>query len=61
MKEDRNTRDHNGGPATERETQTESAAYDVWARAAAQALRDLARANSHSASREKSGTKPVTP
>ena len=46
MNEDRDMRDRSGGPTgTERGTDGESsAADDVWARAAEQALRDMARA-----------------
>ena len=46
MNEDRDTRDQEGGPiATERGTEAgPNVAGDVWARAAEQALRDMARA-----------------
>jgi hypothetical protein len=49
MNEDRDTRDQGGGPSgTERATDAPSGvADDVWARAAEQALRDIARAQRH--------------
>jgi hypothetical protein len=55
MNEDRDARDQDGGPiAIERGTEAGSAvAGDVWARAAAQALRDMARAQRRTAASEK--------
>jgi hypothetical protein len=56
MNEDRDTRDQGGGPTnTERGTETgSSVADDVWARAAEQALRDMARAQRQTAGPENS-------
>jgi hypothetical protein len=58
MNEDRDIRDADSGSTTERDaTAGEDAAGDVWARAAEQALRDMARAQRHAAAREQSRTK----
>ena len=55
MNEDRDTRDQDPGPgAMEQETPAGSGvAGDVWARAAEQALRDVARAQRRTAATEK--------
>jgi hypothetical protein len=56
MNDDRDTRDQDGSPiATERGTEAgPGVAGDVWARAAEQALRDMARAQRHTGASEKS-------
>jgi hypothetical protein len=56
MNEDRDTRDQGGGPiGTERGTEAgPSVADDLWARAAEQALRDMARAQRHTTGPENS-------
>ena len=61
MNEGRYTRDPNGGSATERTAEEAEATGDVWARAAEQALRDMARAQRHAAAREESPAKSVIP
>ena len=62
MNEDRDTRDQNGGSdVTEEGTEASGGASDVWARAAEQALRDLARAEKHAAARQKTTAKTNIP
>ena len=60
MNEDRDTRDRDGG----QEQRTEAGladAWDIWARAAEQALQDMARAQRYAAAREKSTARTVIP
>src|SRR3954469_22132250 len=53
MNEDRDIRDPDAGSMTERATSAgEGATGDVWARAAEQALRDMARSQRHAAARQ---------
>jgi hypothetical protein len=62
MNEDRDTRDQDGGSAADQSTEAGSGtAGDVWARAAQQALRDMARAETHAAGRQKRTAKVVIP
>ena len=62
MNEDRDTRDRDGGSTSEGMTEEGlPAAWDVWARAAEQALRDMARAQRHAAAREKGTARTVIP
>ena len=62
MNEDRDTRDRNGGSGvTEEGTEGSVGATDVWARAAEQALRDMARAEKQAAGRERTSVKTNIP
>lgn len=61
MNEDHTTRDRDDGPATAQSAEDGVAGGgDVWARAAQQARRDIARAENHSTGREKSTAKTGT-
>jgi hypothetical protein len=60
MDEDRDTRDRDGGSTSERIAgEGLLAARGVWARAAEQALRDMARAQRHAAAREEGTARTV--
>jgi hypothetical protein len=62
MNEDRDTGDPDGGSTTERRTKEGvEGTCDVWARAAEQARRDMARAQQHAAAREQGSAKSVIP
>ena len=60
MNEDRDTREHDGGSVQRTEAGSEIAG-DVWARAAEQALQDMARAQRHAVVHEKNTGKTSIP
>jgi hypothetical protein len=62
MNEDRDMRDPDAGATTERSaTPGEGGTGDLWARAAEQALRDMARAQRHATAHEQSTANPGVP